>query len=101
MHHLGASTAVVTRQSLEDAINIVGEDWCLIIQPYDTSDGLEELDWRRHPFSDSYLMKMAHISKPGARLTWIYSWDSALRQAECGFRIHRKSWGFAEAGRQW
>ena len=61
MHHLGAATAVITRQSLEDAIKIVGEDSCLIIQPYDTSDGLEELDWRRHPFSDSYLMKMAHI----------------------------------------
>ena len=61
MHHLGMSTAVVTRQSLEEAIKLVGEHNCLIIQPYDTSDGLEELDWKRHPFSDSYLMKMADI----------------------------------------
>jgi hypothetical protein len=32
-----------------------------MIQPYDTSDGLEDLDWKDHPCSDSYLMKMANI----------------------------------------
>jgi hypothetical protein len=61
MHLLGSQTAVVTRESLENAIKLAGEDRCLIIQPYDTNDGLEELDWKRHPYTDSYLMKMAGI----------------------------------------
>lgn len=61
MHLLGMQTALVTRESLETAIKLVGEDRCLIIQPYDTNDGLEDLDWKRHPYTDSYLMKMADI----------------------------------------
>jgi hypothetical protein len=61
MHLLGMQTAVVTRESLENAIELVGEERCLIIQPYDTNDGLEELDWKRHPYTDSYLKKMADI----------------------------------------
>jgi hypothetical protein len=61
MDLLGSQTAVVTRESLENAIKLAGEDRCPIIQPYDTNDGLEELDWKRHPYTDSYLMKMADI----------------------------------------
>lgn len=61
MHLLGMQTAVVTRESLLQAVSVVGEDRCLIVQPYDTNDGLEDLDWKRHPYTDSYLMKMAHI----------------------------------------
>lgn len=58
---LGMQTAVVTRESLENAVELVGPDRCIVIQPYDTSDGLEDLDWKRHPYSDSYLMKMADM----------------------------------------
>lgn len=61
MYLLGRQTAVVTRESLENAIKLVGEDRCLIVQPYDTNDGLEDLDWKRHPYTDSYLMKMADV----------------------------------------
>jgi ABC-type lipoprotein export system ATPase subunit len=61
MLELGIKTVVVTRQSLEAAIDIVGEENCLIIQPYDTSDGLEDLSWKRHPHADSVLMKWADI----------------------------------------
>jgi ABC-type lipoprotein export system ATPase subunit len=61
MFHLGLITAVATRESLADAIDIVGDDHCLIVQPYDTSDGLEDLDWQRHPYTDSSLMKWANI----------------------------------------
>jgi hypothetical protein len=61
MHHLGMATAVITRESLEQAMKVVGDDACLLIQPYDTSDGLEALDWKKHPYSDSYLMKLADI----------------------------------------
>lgn len=58
---LGMQTALVTRESLQQAIEMVGKERCLLIQPYDTSDGLEDLDWKRHPYTDSYLMRMAHI----------------------------------------
>jgi ABC-type lipoprotein export system ATPase subunit len=61
MYHLGLSTAVVTRESLHQAIEIVGDEHCLIVQPYDTSDGLEDLDWKRHPYTDSTLMKWADM----------------------------------------
>jgi hypothetical protein len=61
MHRIGVETAVITRESLEQAMQLVGEDNCLLIQPYDTSDGLEALDWKKHPYSDSYLMKLADI----------------------------------------
>jgi hypothetical protein len=61
MHHLGMATAVVTRESLEQAMHVAGDDACLRIQPYDTNDGIEALDWKKHPYSDSYLMKLADI----------------------------------------
>jgi ABC-type lipoprotein export system ATPase subunit len=61
MVRLGMQTAVVTRDSLEQAIKLVDEDACLLIQPYDTNDGLEDLDWKRHPYTDSYMMKMADV----------------------------------------
>ena len=61
MHRLGMETAVITRESLENAMAVVGRDSCLLIQPYDTNDGLEALDWKRQPFSDTYLMKLADI----------------------------------------
>jgi predicted ATPase/predicted nuclease with TOPRIM domain len=61
MLRLGMETAVVTRESLEQAIELVGKQSCLLIQPYDTNDGLEDLDWKRHPYTDSYLMKMADV----------------------------------------
>lgn len=61
MLELGLKTAVISRESLEDAMSVVGKEHCLMIQPYDTSDGLEHLDWKQHPCSDSYLMKMADM----------------------------------------
>lgn len=41
---LGSMTALVTRESLCDAIKRIPPDTCLVIMPYDTSDGLAELD---------------------------------------------------------
>jgi ABC-type lipoprotein export system ATPase subunit len=59
MREVGLKSALVTRESVVAAIAVVGEEHCLVIQPYDTSDGLEDLDWKRHPYTDSYLMKWA------------------------------------------
>jgi ABC-type lipoprotein export system ATPase subunit len=61
MHCLGMQTAVITRESLEHALQLVGDNAYILIQPYDTSDGLKDLDWKRHPYSDSYLMKLADM----------------------------------------
>lgn len=61
MLELGLKTAVISRESLEEAMSVVGKEHCLMIQPYDTSDVLEHRDWKQHPCSDSYLMKMADM----------------------------------------
>jgi ABC-type lipoprotein export system ATPase subunit len=61
MFVIGMKSAVVTRTSLDAAMTLVGEENCLMVQPYDTNDGLEDLDWKRHPFTDSQLMKWADI----------------------------------------
>jgi ABC-type lipoprotein export system ATPase subunit len=58
---LGSKTAKVTRESLRDAQRQVPNKSCLIILPYDTSDGLEGLDWAKHPYDDSVFMQSAHI----------------------------------------
>lgn len=59
MLRIGHEKALVTRESVRKAIEVVGKDNCLVVQPYDTSDGLEKLDWLCHPYTDSYLMKWA------------------------------------------
>jgi len=58
---LGCKTAKVTRESLEKAIREMPDKTCLIVMPYDTSDGLMKLDWAKHPYDDSYFMQSAHI----------------------------------------
>ena len=58
---LGVSTIVITQESLADAIKSVPSGTAYIIMPYDTSDGLLELDWKAQPHADNYFMQSAHI----------------------------------------
>lgn len=58
---LGCKTAKITRESLEKAVREMPDKTCLVVMPYDTSDGLMELDWAKHPYDDSYFMQSAHI----------------------------------------
>lgn len=58
---LGSMTVKVTRESLRRAINQAPPDTCLVIMPYDTSDGLQKLDWKKHPYDDNYFMQSAHM----------------------------------------
>jgi hypothetical protein len=58
---LGSMTAKITRESLREAQKQIPEKTCLIIMPYDTSAGLRDLDWEKHPYDDSYFMQSAHI----------------------------------------
>lgn len=58
MARLGMMTAKITRDSWRVACESLVER-VLIVQPYDTSDGLEQLDWKRHPYDDAELMRAA------------------------------------------
>lgn len=58
---LGAMTAEITKESLGDAIKKARPSEAFIIMPYDTSDGLKDLDWKKHPHADNYFMQSANI----------------------------------------
>lgn len=58
---LGSMTAKVTRESLREALKQIPAETCLLIMPYDTSDGLQKLDWEKHPYDDIYFMQSAHM----------------------------------------
>lgn len=58
---LGFDTAEVTRDSLQKAIDILPENSCLIMLPYDTHGGAEELYWQEHPPADNFFMRMANL----------------------------------------
>lgn len=60
MAQLGAITAKISRDSWRKASTKL-KGHLLLVQPYDTSDGLEELDWKRHPYDDAELMAAAHF----------------------------------------
>jgi hypothetical protein len=57
---LGAITIEVTKSSLEKAVQSVPPATAYIVLPFDTSDGLEKLDWETQPQADNYFMQTAH-----------------------------------------
>jgi hypothetical protein len=57
---LGVMTIEVTRSSLEAAIQSVPPATVYMVLPFDTSDGLEKLDWETQPQADNYFMQTAH-----------------------------------------
>ena len=58
---LGSKTAEIIRDCLQDAQRNLPDGACLVILPYDTSDGLSKLDWKSHPQDDMYFMQSAHF----------------------------------------
>lgn len=58
---LGQKTAEITKVSFEKAIKKITQGKCLIALPYDTSDGLEKMNWKKHPLHDNYFMQRADI----------------------------------------
>jgi ABC-type lipoprotein export system ATPase subunit len=64
---LGSMTAKVTRESLDDAIALLPEKSCLIVIPYDTFNGIADLDWEKHPYDDNYFMRSADIFETRAQ----------------------------------
>lgn len=61
LFELGCKTVEITRQSLKKAFNTIPSNMGFIMMPYDTSDGLEKLDWANHPSADNYFMQSTHI----------------------------------------
>ena len=58
-YNLGCKTIVITRGSFEEAVKNLGKDKCLTILPYETSDGIDKLDWKRHPREDMHYLGLA------------------------------------------
>jgi len=59
---LGAKTVEITKESLcKEAFEAIPTKSAYILLPYDTSDGLKDLDWAKHPHDDNYFMQSAHI----------------------------------------
>ena len=61
MYELGCKTALITRDSWREALRLFQDKKCVVIQPYDTSDGLEDLDWKTHSSADTEFMRVADI----------------------------------------
>lgn len=58
---LGSMTAEITIDSIEEAISVLPEKSVLILLPYDTTDGISKLDWKKYPQSDNLFLKTADI----------------------------------------
>ncbi|WP_242333311.1 TrlF family AAA-like ATPase [Anaeromyxobacter sp. SG66] len=59
---LGAKAALVTRQSLHEAIAPLRRSGkAVVVQPYDTSGGVEKLDWKTQPVLDGVFLHFADM----------------------------------------
>ena len=59
--HLGVQTVEVEATSVTEALATFRRDQYVVMQPYDTSDGLEGLAWEDHPAADSFFMRLGDI----------------------------------------
>lgn len=57
----GSQAAEITKESFDAAISSLPKNCGFILLPYDTSDGIERLDWEKHPLADVEFMKTAHM----------------------------------------
>lgn len=58
---LGSKTIEITKDSLTKAFEHLPAGSGFVLLPYDTSDGLLKLDWKKHPQDDNYFMQTANI----------------------------------------
>src|SRR5690606_35998605 len=57
----GQMVAEVTKDSFEEAVKRVPNNKVFVLLPYDTSECLNKLDWRKFPSSDAYFLRLADI----------------------------------------
>ena len=59
---LGSKTAEIVRASLDEAIETLpARDRCMIVMPWDTSDGLSKLDWKQHSGAATDFMMLPDV----------------------------------------
>src|SRR5262245_35291731 len=58
---MGHEVALVTRESFETAVASLPKGKVLVVVPFDTYGGLEEVDWKIHPLITTVFMGMAHL----------------------------------------
>lgn len=56
-YELGCKTIVITRDTFSKAVNNLGKDNCLVILPYSTYSGINNLDWEKHPLQDTWYLQ--------------------------------------------
>ncbi len=64
---LGSMTAEITIDSVEQALKVLPEKSAFVILPYDTSDGIADLDWKKFPQTDNHFLKLADIFEARAQ----------------------------------
>jgi ABC-type lipoprotein export system ATPase subunit len=105
MARLGMMSAEVTRDSWRAAKDFLG-DRALIIQPFDTNDGLAKLDWKSHLYDATELMLApdffetrnataisllqgpGHPTKPEVTANFLQSIGGKHKPAICGSDAH-------------
>ncbi len=58
-YQLGCNIIKITRSSFKEAIDYLGSDKCLVVLPFETSDGVGKLDWKRHPTESNHYFDLA------------------------------------------
>ncbi|MFC1540300.1 TrlF family AAA-like ATPase, partial [Gemmatimonadota bacterium] len=104
---LGAMTAEITRASFDEALRSVPEDLRIVVLPFDTSDGLINLNWKKHPHSGDQYLRIADFIetrnkevvelclgiKTETNQHFIENWQRAMGRAAkpvlCGSDAHR------------
>lgn len=61
LFELGCKTIEITKESLSEAMKALPNGMGYIIMPFETSDGLKKLNWKKHPHADNYFMQSSHI----------------------------------------
>jgi len=58
---IGHEVALVTRESLDAAVASLPKEKVLVMVPFDTYGGLQDVNWKRHPLVTTVFMFMAHL----------------------------------------
>ncbi len=58
---LGAKTAEVTKASFEAALKTIPEDHRLVMVPYNSYGGMQEIEWEAQPAENLYFMRLVDV----------------------------------------
>lgn len=90
---LWSKTAEITKDSLTRAFSHIPKDSGFILLPYDTSDWLLELDWKKHPQADNYFMQTADIFESrDSRNVDLFLWRETDENKEFFENFYKTLW---------